>query len=632
MLAPSKMEDTTKFQSIEGVGVDALLFDRSRDLAAYAAGRIAEIIRCKSARGEKTILGLVTGSTPAGTYRELGELHRAEGLDFSNVKIYLLGEYIGLDADSPQSHARSIEHLLTSKVNIPPDSVFVPDVSVGPDQIENVCAEYERAIGDDGGFDIVVCGIGRNGHVVFNEPFSIRNSRTRMCTLDPVTRRAAASDFFGEDYVPSHAITAGLETILNAKQILCLALGEHKADIVSQAFESGITDRVPASYLQEHSNVQLLLDPPAAGSLTGVSAPWLLGNISWDEATIKRAVLWLSEVTGKALLKLDDNDFRVNDLHQLLRHFGPAERLAHRVFKMLMDTIDYHPAGRDPQTCLCFSPHPDDDVISMGGTLIRMVEDGHEMHVAYMTSGNIAVFDHDAFRVADLVTEYNRMFGLDYERSQKVEGEVREGLKGKVPGQADCEAIQKIKGLIRWSEARAAAIKAGCKEENLHFLDLPFYRTGTVTKNPVGEDDVQIIYDLLIKVRPRVVFVAGDLADPHGTHRICAEAVFLAIQRLRDTNQPVPDVLLYRGAWQEYAMHEIEIAVPLSPDDIALKRKAIFMHESQKDEALFPGSDPREFWQRAEDRNRGTADAYNQCGLPEYFALEAFTRWNGEAI
>ena len=453
-----------------------------------------------------------------------------------------------------------------------------------------------------------------------------------MCTLDPVTRRAAASDFFGEEYVPTHAITAGLETIISARKILCLALGEHKAAMVREAFEGGITDRVPASFLQEHGNLQLLLDQPAAGLLTGVATPWLLGNMSWDEATINRAVLWLSEISGKALLKLDDNDFRVNDLHQLLRHYGPAERLAHRVFRMMMDTIDYHPAGRDSQVCLCFSPHPDDDVISMGGTLIRLVEDSHEVHVAYMTSGNIAVFDHDALRVADLVTEYNRLFGIDLDRSGQVEDQVRRGLESKKPGQPDCDAIQRIKGLIRWSEARAAAVKAGCREENLHFLDLPFYRTGTVTKNPVGDEDVQIIYDLLLKVQPHVIFVAGDLADPHGTHRVCAEAVFLAIGRLKAANQPIPDVLLYRGAWQEYSLHEIEIAVPLSPDDLELKRKAIFMHESQKDEALFPGSDPREFWQRAEDRNRGTADAYNQCGLPEYYALEAFTRWNGEPI
>jgi glucosamine-6-phosphate deaminase len=298
----------------------------------------------------------------------------------------------------------------------------------------------------------------------------------------------------------------------------------------------------------------------------------------------------------------------------------------------MMDTIEYHPAGKEPKVALCFSPHPDDDVISMGGTLIRLVEDGHRVHVAYMTSGNIAVFDHDARRVADLAAEFNRMFGIDHQKSADIERDVCDALSNKIPGQRDHDTILKIKGLIRWSEARAGALCVGCREEDLHFLDLPFYRTGTIAKKPVSDEDISIIRDLLIRVAPDQVYVAGDLADPHGTHRVCAEAIFRALEILKNENQKIPEVLLYRGAWQEYPLHEIEVAVPLSPTDIQLKRQAIFMHESQKDEALFPGSDPREFWQRAEDRNRGTADSYNQLGLPEYFALEAFTRWNGEQI
>jgi glucosamine-6-phosphate deaminase len=366
--------------------------------------------------------------------------------------------------------------------------------------------------------------------------------------------------------------------------------------------------------------------------LTGVATPWLLGNIEWTDALIKRAMLWLVQRTGKALLKVDDDDFRAHDLHQLLRHHGPAQRLAHRVFRWMMDTINYHPAGREAQTVLCFSPHPDDDVISMGGTLIRLVEDGHRVHVAYMTSGNIAVFDHDARRVADLVTEYNRIFDIDTERSAAISERVEQALKNKQPGQSDDDTVLKIKGLIRWGEARAGAIKVGCREEDLHFLDLPFYRTGTIAKKPVGEEDVAIIRELLRRVGPQQVYVAGDLADPHGTHRVCAEAIFMALRQMQQQGESIPEVLLYRGAWQEYPLHEIEIAVPLSPSDIELKRQAIFMHESQKDEALFPGSDPREFWERAEDRNRGTAEGYNQIGLPEFFALEAFTRWKGNPI
>ena len=355
-------------------------------------------------------------------------------------------------------------------------------------------------------------------------------------------------------------------------------------------------------------------------------------NLEWNDELIKRAILWLCERTGKALLKLDDDDLRRHNLHQLLRHHGPAQKLAHRVFRWMMKTIEYHPAGESGKKVICFSPHPDDDVISMGGTIIRLVEDGHETHVAYMTSGNIAVFDHDAERIADLVTEYNRLFKIDRQRSQSVERDVAESLDNKDAGQADSDAVRKIKGLIRWSEAKAAALVVGCNEDHLHFLDLPFYQTGTVAKRPIGDGDVRIIRELIEQIQPEQIYVAGDLSDPHGTHRMCAEAIFLALDELRRSKKPVPDVLLYRGAWQEYDLHELEIAVPLSPSDMDQKRKAIFMHESQKDEALFPGSDPREFWQRAEDRNTGTADRFNQIGLPEYFALEAFVRWKGVPI
>lgn len=619
-------------QPIHGTAVDAFVFQRASQLAAHVARLIAETIVHHTALGQPTILGLVTGSTPAETYRELIRLHREEGLDFSSTRIFLLGEYVGLPDESPQSHARWIAEHLTNHVNIPPDAVRVPDVRGTPSQIQSACRAYENEIAEASGLDLVICGIGRNGHVAFNEPFSVRSSRTRLCTLDPVTRLAAASDFFGEENVPLQAVTVGMETILAAGRIAVLALGEHKSKMVRDAFEGPATDRVPASFLQEHPRVEVFLDVPAARQLTDVATPWLLGKIQWNDASIKRAVLWLCQQTGKSLLKLSDDDFREHDLHQLLRHYGPAHVLAQRVFTWMMSTIEYHPLGRERKTCICFSPHPDDDVISMGGTLIRLIEDGHHVHIAYMTSGNIAVFDHDAVRIADLVAEFNRMFGIDEVDGARIQREIREGLSHKRPGQPDTETLQRIKGLIRWSEARAGAVKVGCREEDLHFLDLPFYRTGTVSKRPVGSEDMQIIMDLLRRLKPDVAFVAGDLADPHGTHRVCADAIFRSIEQLRQAGEHVPAVLLYRGAWQEYALDEIEIAVPLSPADIELKRKAIFMHESQKDEALFPGSDPREFWQRAEDRNKGTADGYNQLGLPEFFALEAFTRWDGQQI
>lgn len=582
--------------------------------------------------GQTTVLGLPTGSTPVGTYRELIRLHREEDLDFSRVIVFCLGEFYGVSQDEPQSHRLWLAEHFCDSVNLQPENVHCLDGQIPQTEVENHCRQYDEAIRAAGGFDLVMLGIGRNGHVSFNEPFSMRKSRTRLCTLDPITRQACASDFFGESNVPLQALTVGLSPILAARHVLLLALGEHKASIVCEMLEGSITDRVPASFLQEHSDANVLLDLPAAGGLTGVSMPWLIENVNWNEVLIKRATLWLCEQTGKALLKLDDEDFRQHDLHQLLRHYGPAQKLAHRVFRLMQETIEYHPAGKSKKTCLCFSPHPDDDVISMGGTLIRLVEDGHRVHVAYMTSGNIAVFDHDAHRVADLVTEYNRLFGIDQQKSQDVEDQVREGLLRKEPGKPDHDTILRIKSLIRWSEARAGAIQVGCASDDLHFLDLPFYRTGTIAKRPMGEEDTKIIRDLLDKVQPDQIYVAGDLADPHGTHRVCAEAILHVMQEMKREGKTIPEVLFYRGAWQEYALHEIEIAVPLSPSDIELKRQAIFMHESQKDEALFPGSDPREFWQRAEDRNTGTADRYNQIGLPEFFALEAFTRWKGNEI
>lgn len=629
---PQPAASTTKARPIAGTHLPAFAFATGKDLARHAAQMIARLIRERTELGQKTVLGIPTGSTPVGTYRELIRLHQAEGLDFTSVVAFCMDEYYGLPSDSPQSHRLWLTEHFFSHVNLKPENIFCFDGQIGPADVDLHCRRYEEAIQNAGGFDLALLGIGRNGHVGFNEPFSVRKSRTRLCTLDPLTRQAAASDFFGEENVPTQALTVGLGQILAARHVLLLALGEHKASIVRETLEGSITDRVPASFLQEHADARVLLDLPAAGQLTGVAKPWLLENVVWTESLIKRAVLWLCEQTGKALLKLDDDDFRQHDLHQLLRHHGPAQTISHRVFRWMLDTIEYHPAGRDGKTVLCFSPHPDDDVISMGGTLIRLVEDGHRVHVAYMTSGNIAVFDHDALRVADIVTEYNRTFGIDQQKSQEVATEVRQSLENKKPGQPDHATILKIKSLIRWSEARAGAVQVGCREEDLHFLDLPFYRTGTIAKRPVSDEDSVIIRQLIDTVKPEQIYVAGDLADPHGTHRVCAEAIFKVLDDLRREDTTLPEVLLYRGAWQEYALDEIEIAVPLSPSDIELKRQAIFMHESQKDEALFPGSDPREFWQRAEDRNKGTAEKYNQIGLPEFFALEAFTRWKGTAI
>ena len=619
-------------RQIPGTNLGCYVFESSKDLARHVAQLIAGIVRERHAFGQPAVLGLPTGSTPVGVYRELIRMHRDEGLDLSNVVTFNLDEYYGLRPDQLQSYHRWMHEQFFQDVNIPPENIHIPDGTVPLSEMDTYCREYDAKIEDAGGIDILLLGIGRNGHIGFNEPFSIRNSTTRLCTLDPITRRVAADDFFGEENVPAQAITMGLGTILSARKILLLALGEHKAEIVRETTEGPVTDRVPASFLQEHHDAAILVDDAAANLLSGYATPWVLGNVEWTEAMIKRAILWLCEQTGKALLKLDDNDLRNHNLHQLLRHHGPAQRVAQQVFRWMMDTIQYHPAGTESKRIICFSPHPDDDVISMGGTLHRLIEDGHDVHTAYLTSGNIAVFDHDARRIADLVTEYNQLFGIDQEKSQLVETTVNEALAGKKAGQPDVETVLKIKGLIRWSEAKAAVQYVGGKEENQHFLDLPFYKTGTIAKKPIGEEDVEIVRQLIEKIDPQQIYIAGDLSDPHGTHRMCANAIFQVLAQIEQSTGSRPEVLLYRGAWQEYELYEIEVAVPLSSEDLDRKRKAIFMHESQKDAALFPGADPREFWQRADDRNKGTADKYNRIGLPEYFAIEAFVRYNGIPI
>lgn len=632
-VATSRKTPPGSVTSIRGTQPRCVLFENVHVMARHVAQIVASVIRERNSLGQHAVLGLPAGSTPLSVYRELIRMHREDDLDFSRVVTFNLDEYCGIPADSLQSYRRWIGEHFLAHVNVAPGNVHIPDSALPADRIEAFCQEYEARIQAAGGLDLVLLGIGSNGHIGFNEPFSAIDSRTRVVQLDPVSRRAAASDFFGIDNVPAQAITMGLGTILNSRKILLLALGEHKSRIVREMAEGPADRRVPASFLKSHPDVVVLLDEAAASELTARQTPWKFGDVAWTPELVRRAVLWLCEQTGKALLKLGDEDFRQHGLHGLLKARGRAQAVGQEVFEGLQATINYHPAGSAaPRRVICFSPHPDDDVISMGGTLIRLNEDGHDVHIAYMTSGNIAVFDHDALRLADLVTEYNRLFDVDQRRSTEVERLVTSALTGKAPGQPDSEEVRQIKGLIRWSEAKAGAIKVGCREDRCHFLDLPFYRTGTIDKRPWGEDDVRIIGDLIRRVQPDQIYVAGDLSDPHGTHRVCAEAIFQCLEELAEQTGSRPEVLLYRGAWQEYALHEIEVAVPLSPDDLLRKKKAIFMHESQKDEALFPGADPREFWQRAVDRNTGTAERYNRAGLPEYFALEAFVRWNGRAI
>lgn len=620
--------------------VPTLVFPTSAEAAHHVALMIESLIRQNNSAGRPTVLGLPTGSTPVGLYRELIRLHKEEDLDFSRVITFNLDEYYPMSPDNTHSYHLWMHETFFNHVNINPENVHIPDGTIDAEESEDYCARYEQKIRRVGGIDLQVLGIGRTGHVGFNEPGSTRNSRTRMVTLDPVTRRDAASGFYGEDNVPHQAITMGVGTIMEAKRVVLLAFGEKKAPIVQRAVEEDITDSVTASYLQQHSDVTFLLDEAAAGELVALSQPWTIGPVEWTSQQIRRAVIWLSLQVEKGLLKLSDDDFREHELYELLREHGPAENLGRRVFDEMMTTICTTPGhvegdesshkGETSRPILVFSPHPDDDVISMGGTIIRLVDQQYPVHVAYMTSGNIAVFDHDAWRFTDYVVEFNRLFGIDEEETEQVKRRVQDFLSSKDSAQPDSEDLLKIKQLIRQTEARAAALACGILPEQLEFMDLRFYRTGRIAKDPIHENDVNDIVKLLERLQPTQIYVAGEMSDPHGTHRICAQAIFRAVDLVREKGQHF-EVWLYRGAWEEWEPHLIERVVPIGPADVERKKMAIFRHQSQKDRAMFPGgSDKREFWQRAEDRNRGTAQLYDRLGLPEFYALEGFVQWRGE--
>lgn len=596
------------------------------------------------------VLGLATGSTPVGVYDELVRLHREEGLSFQNVITFNLDEYFPMQPHELQSYVRFMAEHIFDLVDIPPDQVHIPDGTLDVHDVHQYCQDYEKKIVDAGGIDIQLLGIGRTGHVGFNEPGSSKESRTRLITLDHVTRLDAASDFFGEENVPRRAITMGVGTILDAHEVILMAFGEHKAPIVAQAVEQGITSAVAASFLQEHPNARMVLDSAAADELTRHKCPWLIGPVEWDPERVRKAVLWLAQKMKKAVLKLTSQDYNEEGLQDLLAEHGPAYDINLSVFRHLQSTITGWPGGKPddaklpgdrpqlhdeifPKRVLIFSPHPDDDVISMGGTLIRLVDQGHEVHVAYQTSGNIAVFDDDAIRFCEFVADFNRAFDVDLGRTEQLESHIETFLKNKEAGQVDSYEVQTIKGLIRRGEARAGARACGLDADRTHFLDMPFYETGRVKKNPLGDDDIQMIIDLFHTIRPHQIYAAGDLSDPHGTHRTCLSAILQACQRAKEEEwYSECDVWLYRGAWHEWGPHEIEMAVPLSPVEVERKRVAIFKHESQKDRALFPGQDVREFWKRAEDRNSETARLYDMLGLAEYEAIEGFVRWNGNMI
>jgi len=632
----SKNEESRKFEKIK------TLIYKDADTASYKVAReIADLITQRQDKGKKAVLGLATGSTPTKVYDYLVQFHQQQGLSFKNVITFNLDEYFPMQPDSIHSYVRFMKEHLFDHIDIKPSNIHIPDGTLKKEKVKEFCEEYENKILEAGGIDIQILGIGRTGHIGFNEPGSSLQSSTRMIRLDRVTCLDAASDFFGLENVPSKAITMGVGTIMAAKKIILMAWGEGKSEIIKQATEGAIRESVPATFLQHHSHCEFHIDYAAASSLTRVNTPWLVSDCIWTNALIKKATIWLSNTLNKAILKLTNEDYNEQGMGSLIAEIGSAEQINIKVFNQLQRTITGWPGGKPkaedtnrperntpyPKTSLIFSPHPDDDVISMGGTLLRLVDQGHQVHVAYQTSGNIAVFDDEVIRFLDFATDIEEENKELQEKYQKV----RTFLKNKKPGQIDSPEIQKIKGLIRKGEALSACRYCGIEESNAHFQNLPFYETGTVKKKPHSQADIQITYALLNKIKPNQIFAAGDLSDPHGTHRVCLQVLYDALELLvADKAEWINDcyVWLYRGAWQEWDIADMEMTVPIGPKDMQRKKNAIFKHQSQKDAAMFPGNDEREFWQRAEQRNKETAKNYNALGMAEYEAMEGFVRYH----
>ncbi len=612
--------------------------------SAFVAKKIATLIREKEKNKQRCVLGLSTGKSPLKLYAELIRMHREEGLSFKNVVAFNLDEYYPIEKKAPQSYYRFMKENLFDHIDIDPKNCHIPNGELPRSAMKAYCNDYEQAIVDAGGIDLQILGIGSNGHIGFNEPGSSRYSKTRVTPLENSTRLSNAGDFESVTQVPRLSVTMGISTILRSRSIILLAWGANKSTAVQKSLEGSSTEEIPASLLQEHENTLFVVDAAAASELIRFKAPWLTGDCTWDADTLRKAVVGVALKLGKPILSLTDKDYNDYGLSDLLAVKGDAYEINLEVFYMLRDSITGWPGGKNqvlpnapermipyPKRCLIFSPHPDDDIISMGGTFMRLHDQGHEVHVGYQTSGNIAVTDEFVTRFIDFAVGFETLFGIDNKRSKEILASAKTFLKEKKNTDVDSPEIRNVKGLIRRSEASATCRYVGIPDSGIHFLNLPFYETGTIHKNPMSEKDIQITIDLLQKIKPHQVFCAGDLADPHGTHKVCLEIVFESLKRLKEKGEPwVNDcwIWLYKGAWQEWDVSEIEMAIPMSPDQVLKKRFGIFIHQSQKDMVPFQGSDSREFWQRAEDRNANTASLYAQLGLTKYAAMEAFKRWH----
>ena len=622
--------EETRFEKLHTVN-----FESSKEASVHIAREICDLVKTKQEKNKSCVIGFATGSSPLLVYQEIIKIHQTESLSFKNVVAFNLDEYYGIKKDDINSYHHFMNENLFDHIDIPNENIYIPSGEISEREIKKFCSSYEKQIEQYGGIDLQLLGIGRTGHIGFNEPGSHFNSKTRLITLDHTTRFDTSKSFNGIENVPTKAITMGVRTIFNAKRIIIMAWGLHKSLIAKKSAEHDVTSLIPSTYLQNHKNTTLVLDNQSASELTRFKTPWLVGTCDWIDSMKRRAIVWLCETTGKSILKLTDEYYNKNGLSDLLALEGSSYDLNIKMFNHFQNTITGWPGGKpgaDDSTrperkspkskrVIIFSPHPDDDVVSMGGTFDRLVSQGHEVHIAYQVKGNIAVSDHDALKFIEVSKD------LFKNESKVPVSELIKELKNNKPDKIDSQAVRNLKGFIRKSEAIAATRYIGIPDSNTHFLNLPFYDTGRIKKNPPTKKDVLITASLINKIKPHQIFAAGDLEDPHGTHKVCLDIILEALETLKGEKFMKDCWLwLYRGAWLDWDIHDIDMAVPMSPAQVLRKRKAIFFHQTQKDGVMFQGQDLREFWVRAEERNSETAEKYKKMGLADYAAIESFKR------
>lgn len=640
---PATAIERSEITRFEKVPTD--IFPTIEEGAIDIANHLETDIKKREQEGRKYVMGVGSGSSLTPIFHELIKRHQAGKLSFKNVVVFNAYEYFPLSEENVNRGINQLKERFLNHIDIDVENIFTPDGTIAQNDVQEHCRQYEQHIKELDGLDVILLGIGRMGNIATNEPGSSITSASRLILIDETSREEMKMSFGSQESVPPCSITMGVSTILSARKIFLTAWGEEKAEIIKKTVEGKVSDAIPASFLQTHNDAHVVIDLSAAAKLTRIQHPWLVASCKWTDKLVRSALVWLCQITGKPLLKLTNKDYNENGLSELLALYGSAYNANIKIFNDLQHTITGWPGGKPdaddtyrperakpfPKRVIVFSPHPDDDVISMGGTLRRLVQQGHDVHVAYETSGNIAVGDEEVVRFMHFINGFNQLFANEQDEVIKSKyKEIKEFLKNKKEGDIDSQDIRTIKGLIRRGEARTASTFNQIPLDHVHFLDLPFYESGKIEKLPMGEADVNIVRELITKVKPHQIYVAGDLADPHGTHRKCTDAVLAAVDLEKEAKgEWLKDcrVWMYRGAWAEWEIENIEMCVPISPEELRAKRNSILKHQSQMESAPFLGNDERLFWQRSEDRNRGTAKLYDDLGLACYEAMEAFVEY-----